>query len=523
MNQFSFSKKDINLIENMGLTEAQVYSQISIFQKGTPYVTLNRPCTVGDGIKRFSPDLIKQALASYSQKAVKKQLLKFIPASGAASRMFKILIQAHTDYALSRGLKQARPPNKSKKDKDLLDVMKNCHRFAFFKDLKTSLSKNGLNADSLIKTLDFYPILNHMLTDQGLNLPALPKGLIKFHFYGDHARTAFEEHLVEAAGYVKTQKNDCCLHFTVSPEHYNRFKAFYHKIKNNYAHQFNANFHVSFSTQKNDTNTIAVDLDNRPYRLADGSLFFRPGGHGALIENLNHVDADIVFIKNIDNVAHDRFKPEMSQWKKILCGHLIYLQERIFNFLSQLQNDPITPELVQKTSEWIEKELCIHLPKNDGADSLEKNRATLIHLLNRPLRVCGMVPNVKEPGGGPFWVEDEKGNLSIQIIETSQIDPADHQQQVILNNLTHFNPVDIVCGLKDVQGKSFDLSKHIDHQAVFIAHKTQNGKNLKALEYPGLWNGSMAYWNTVFVEVPLITFNPVKQITDLLRETHQPG
>ena len=523
MGQFKFDKKDIDQIKKIGLTKKQVYSQISIFQQGTPYVTLNRPCIVGDGIKRFTPDIIKQSLYSYTQKALKKQLVKFVPASGAASRMFNTLISANNTCRHSQRSKQEQPSNNSRSNKDLLELMENFNRLAFFEDIKASLSKKKLDAESLIKAGDFHQILNMLLTDQGLNLPALPKGLIKFHSYGDHARTAFEEHIVEADGYVKTQTNDCNLHFTVSSLHYDKFNAIYHKIKGTYAHQFNANFHVSFSVQKDDTNTIAVDLDNRPYRLADGSLFFRPGGHGALIDNLNQLDTDIVFIKNIDNVAHDRFKTEMIEWKKILCGHLIHLQERIFNFLIALQKNPVTPELVQSASELIKKELCIHLPENGKADSLEEKRATLVHLLNRPLRVCGMVPNVKEPGGGPFWVEDKKGNLSIQIIETSQINPDDHHQQNILQDLTHFNPVDIVCGLKDFCGNPFDLSKYVDDQAVFIAHKVENGKDLKALEHPGLWNGSMAYWNTVFVEVPLITFNPVKQFTDLLRETHQPG
>ncbi len=518
MGQFKFDKKDIDQIKNIGLTQEQIYSQISIFKQGAPYVKLNRPCTVGDGIKRFTPDQIEQSLHFYIQKAIKKQLVKFVPASGAATRMFKTLIQARNSYTHARRLKQTRPDAEN-----LLELMRNFNRLAFSEDIKIYLSKKKPDAESLIKEGDFHQTLNMLLTDQGLNLPALPKALIKFHSYGDHTRTAFEEHLVEADGYVKTRTNDCNLHFTVSSSHYDKFNAIYHKIKDTYEHKFNANFHVSFSVQKDNTNTIAVDLDNRPYRLADGSLFFRPGGHGALIDNLNQLDADIVFIKNIDNVAHDRFKAEMIKWKKILCGHLIHLQKQIFNFLTALQKDPVTPELIQNASELIEKELCIHLQKNGEPDSLEKKRTTLIHLLNRPLRVCGMVPNVKEPGGGPFWVEDKKGNLSIQIIETSQINPDDHHQQAILNNATHFNPVDIVCGLKDVHGKPFDLSKYIDHQTVFIAHKAENGKDLKALEHPGLWNGSMAHWNTVFVEVPLITFNPVKQFTDLLREPHQPG
>ena len=523
MNQFKFGKKDNDQIKKIGLTKKQVYSQISIFKQGTPYITLKRPCTVGDGIKRFTPDIIKQSLHFYEQKALKKQLVKFVPASGAATRMFKKLILANNTCRHPQGSKQTQTSNSSIKNKDLLELLENFNKLAFFEDIKASLSKKKLDAESLITTGNFRQILNLLLTDQGLNLPALPKGLIKFHSYTDHARTAFEEHLVEADGYVKTQANDCNLHFTVSPSHYNKFNEIYHKIKDTYAHKFNASFHVSFSVQKDDTNTIAVDLENRPYRLADGSLFFRPGGHGALIYNLNQVNADIVFIKNIDNVAHDRFKTEMIKWKKILCGHLLYLQKRIFNFLTSLQKDPVTRELIQKASELIEKELCIHLPENGEADSLEKKRTTLIHLLNRPLRVCGMVPNVKEPGGGPFWVEDGKGNLSIQIIETSQINPNDHHQQAILNNATHFNPVDIVCGTKDAQGKPFNFLKYIDNQSVFITHKSENGKDLKALEHPGLWNGSMAYWNTVFVEVPGITFNPVKQFTDLLRKAHQPG
>ena len=520
MDQFNFSKNDIDQIQKTGQTLEKINSQLSLFHQGTPFVNLDRPCTVGDGIKKLASSIIEQCIHLYETQGVKKKLIKFVPASGAATRMFKKLIYAY--HAQQRGEQHHSFPNSQVSD-DLSYFMNNCHRFAFYDDLKTSLAKEDMELKALISTQNSKRILRHLLTEKYLNYAMCPKGLIKFHFYENHTRTAFEEHFVEACGYARSDTNQCTLHFTVSPRHRQRFLSFFQDIQPVYENQLGTRFDVSFSKQNKNTNTIAVDAQNRPCRLSNGSLLLRPGGHGALINNLNQLDADIVFIKNIDNVAHGRFITETIEWKKILCGYLMQLQKQIFNFLNQLHEEPMTDALILEIIGFIKNELSCRLPENFELAPVEKKQKILIHLLNRPIRVCGMVPNTGEPGGGPFWTKDKKNNISLQIIETSQIDTDDKRQKSLLNQLTHFNPVDLVCGIRNWQGKLFDLPKYVDHQAVFISNKSENGRDLKALELPGLWNGAMAFWNTAFVEVPKITFNPVKEVTDLLGVSHQPA
>ena len=513
MDQFNFSKKDIEQIKETGQTPDKINSQLSLFHRGTPFVKLDRPCTVDDGITKLSDEMIRQCMHLYETRRGGGKLIKFVPASGAATRMFKKLIHAY----------HAKQAGKDASINGALSrFMKNCHRFAFRNDLRSSLAKEGLRLDDLIADQDSEPILRHLLTQPYLNYAMLPKALIKFHSYPDHARTAFEEHLVEAAGYVRTDANDCALHFTVPPRHKERFVAFYEKIRTIYEKQRNTNYEVTFSTQKISTNTIAVDMQNRPFRLPDDSLLFRPGGHGALIHNLNQLTGDIVFIKNIDNVVHERFGAEITEWKKILCGNLIRLQQQIFDFLNQLHHNTLGNPLIENIRNFIKKELFIRLPQDFSAASDTKKQKILIRLLDRPLRVCGMVQNTGDPGGGPFWLQGPKDMSAPQIVEMSQINIDDPHQKSILNQLKHFNPVDLVCGIRNWQGKLFNLPDYVDHQAVFIANKSENGRDLKALELPGLWNGAMAFWNTVFVEVPKITFNPVKEVTDLLAPHHQP-
>ncbi len=519
MNQFNFSKNDIDQIKKIGQTQKKIDSQLSLFHRGTPFVKLDRPCTVGDGIRKLPPDIIEQCIHLYNTQGLKKKLIKFVPASGAATRMFKKLI--FTPQAQQRG-EQKQSLQKSRDSDDLAYFMNNCRRFAFYDDLKTSIAKKDMDLDTLIATQNPEKILRHLLAEKYLNYAMLPKGLIKFHSYGNYTRTAFEEHLVEAGGYARTGANECKLHFTVSPQDRQRFLSFFQDIKPFYEDQLETRFDVTFSTQKINTNTIAVDSQNRPFRLSNGSLLFRPGGHGALINNLNQLDEDIVFIKNIDNVVHDHFITETIEWKKILCGYLMQLQLQIFNFLNQLHQRPLNDSLILQTTGFLKTELSCHLPDNFEAAPVGKKQKTLIQLLDRPLRVCGMVPNTGEPGGGPFWTKDNENNISLQIVESSQIDLDDKHQKSILNQLTHFNPVDIVCGIRNWRGELFDLPEYVDHQAVFISNKSENGRDLKALELPGLWNGAMAFWITAFVEVPEVTFNPVKEVTDLLRKYHQP-
>jgi hypothetical protein len=520
MDQIFFSKNDIDQIKKNSLTLEQINSQLSLLHRGTPFVNLDRPCTVGDGIQKLTPDKIKKCIHLYETRGLKKKLVKFVPASGAATRMFKKLIKIY--HVLKQGDKKSTSTG-SRGNDDSSYFLDNCRRFAFYDDIKASFTKKGMDLEKLLTARNAEKILRHLFAENLLNYAMLPKGLIKFHSYDDHTRTAFEEHLVEAGGYARTESGDCTLHFTVSPVHRKKFLSFWQNIQSAYENQLDTRFDVTFSIQAMNTNTIAVDSQNLPFRLSDGRLLFRPGGHGALIHNLNQLDGDIVFIKNIDNVAHSRFITETIEWKKILCGYLILLQQKIFYYLKELHQNSITDSLIAEITEFTESELSRQLPDDFEKNPVVKKQKILTRLLDRPLRVCGMVENTGAPGGGPFWAKDDENNISLQIVETSQIDTDNEHQKAILNRLTHFNPVDLVCGIRNWQGELFNLSEYVDHQAVFISNKSEEGRDLKALELPGLWNGAMAFWNTAFVEVPKITFNPVKEVTDLLEIHHQPG
>ncbi len=514
---------DIDQIRSMGLTPDQVLEQIALFHEGTPFLSLDRPCVIGDGIIRMTPENLQKNTDIFENEVPYRHLVKFVPASGAASRMVKTLIKAVRTASLIKktDVEKGLLPD-PKENRDLLLFVANIDRFACYGDLVSSMDRRGLDPLAAIGRGDFKDILESLVTEKGLDYAHMPKGLIKFHAYPDGARTAFEEHLVEAAGYAAGKDRWCRLHFTVSETHMDSFDSLFQKIREKYESRYRVNYDLSFSIQKKATDTIAVDMENRPFKGKDGRLLFRPGGHGALIGNLNELDADIVFIKNIDNVAHDRFKAEMFSWKKALAGCLISLQKDLFSYLKRLYHEHENIRLITDASDFIRNSLHQEMPAGFDLMGVAKQRETLIRLLDRPLRVCGMVPNVGEPGGGPFWVRGNNGEISKQIVETSQIDLDDENQNSIFRALTHFNPVDIVCGLRNWKGEPFDLLKYVDPGAVFISQKTEDGRDLKALEHPGLWNGAMAYWNTVFVEVPLITFNPVKQITDLLREAHMP-
>jgi hypothetical protein len=520
MTELCFTKDDLNQIRRIGTTPEKVLSQIDLFKKGTPYLKLVRPCTAGDGIRSISADEIKQLAAIYEKKSPGESLIKFVPASGAASRMFKTLLQfSNGNVKIEKDMITPAARQREGDSRDMLTFMDGIRRFAFFDDLNSVMAKDGLDIDGLINAGRFKEAIDYLLTSKGLGYASLPKGLIKFHHYPDAARTAFEEHLVEAAHYVKTGAGVCSLHFTVSPEHQQRFEDLLRDVRARYQKKYDAQFQVEFSLQKTSSNTIAVDLDNQPFRLEDGTLFFRPGGHGALIENLNSLSGDIIFIKNIDNVVPDRLKEHTFLWKKVLGGCLIQVRQKIFSYLERLIKGPASSELIQETFDFVSAELCI---APSDRQNLTDKQDFLINLLNRPTRVCGMVKNVGEPGGGPFWVDSQDRSRSIQIVENAQVDPDSEGQKRILASATHFNPVDIVCAIRDFRGAPFDLRRFVDPGAVFIAEKSNNGRAIKALELPGLWNGAMADWNTVFVEVPLITFNPVKTINDLLRGEHQP-
>lgn len=507
MNSFPFSEKDLAQITETGHDPDQIQSHLRLFASGAPFARLDRPCTIGDGIRTLSAGERQACLQANETCGTKKNRIKFVPASGAASRMFKKLITAF---------------NTGRPSADTAFFFHHMRKFAFYKELEASLQEEKLKFETLLANADYNPILRHLLTRDHLNYAGLPKGLIQFHAYDDGPRTAFEEHLVEAAGYAGCG-DVRALHFTVPPDHRERFVAFLNKCRDKYETLYKTRFSVDFSLQAPRTDTIAVDMENQPFRLPDGRLLFRPGGHGALIHNLNDLDADIVLIKNIDNVAHESFVTDIIEWKNILCGFLILLQDQIFDFIRELNHSPPTGERITCISRFLKDEMDIRLPEDFQAADMEDQRERLIRLLDRPLRVCGMVKNTGAPGGGPFWTDIPGHGLSRQIVETAQINLADDHQKSILSRLTHFNPVDLVCGVKNFKGEPYDLQKYVDPGAVFISSKSENGRDLKALELPGLWNGAMAFWNTVFVEVPAITFNPVKEVTDLLGARHQPA
>ncbi len=513
---------DLLQLKSLGISPEKILAEIKTFKRGAPYLKLDRPCTVGDGIKQIDEDEIRDLVDFFTEAAVKKELLKFVPASGAASRMFKVLLQAvgkNKQIRLSEVA--ARAESGDTLARQLMTFMLNIKKFAFFTDLKEVMAADDLDVELLLGEGEFKDIIEYLLTDRGLNYSARPKGLIKFHSYSNGGRTAFAEHLLEAANYTCGSGSESRLHFTVSPEHKAGFTELLAEIRDEFENEYGVRLAVDFSEQEKATDTIAVDLENRLFREADGKLLFRPGGHGALLENLNRLSADIIFIKNIDNVVPDRLKDETFLWKKVLCGHLLKVQQQIFNYIGSLKRKSVSTELIEKILAFIRFDLSVLPPADfDVRSDLEK-RDFLVGILNRPIRVCGMVRNEGEPGGGPFWVEGNGGLLSLQIVEGAQINPEAPDQQKILQKATHFNPVDLVCGVKDWQGKLFDLKKYVDPDAVFIARKSKDGRDLKALELPGIWNGAMAYWNTIFIEVPLITFNPVKSVNDLLRDEHQ--
>jgi hypothetical protein len=515
-----FTRKDLEQIRGMGLTPEKVLAQIEAFRKGFPFLQLDRPCTVQDGIAVLAPEHIASYGETLNRARLSGRAMKFVPASGAASRMFRLLLAFHREHETIRAQEVAAGAQKGDPDcKDMLRFMKGIKAFAFYEDLKAVMARDGLDAESLIRNGEFKEILEYLLTPKGLDLTNLPKGLIKFHDYGELAsRTPFEEHLVEAVEYVRDQRGRTRLHFTVSPEHEGTIKGHVEEAQRRFQKP-DLHFDVAFSTQSPSTDTIAVDMDNKPFRDDRGRLVFRPGGHGVLLENLDRLGGDIVFIKNIDNVLPDHRKEDTYIFKKALGGLLVGLQEKVFFHLGNLLAAGVEDIRVREASAFAREHLAFPVPEEL---SREEKIARLVSRLNRPIRVCGMVKNEGEPGGGPFWVRHKDGTLSRQIVEASQVDMNSPGQRKIWESSTHFNPVDLVCALRDHQGKPFPLQEFVDPDTGFISTKSMEGRDLKALEVPGLWNGAMARWNTVFVEVPLSTFSPVKTLLDLLRKEHQP-
>lgn len=500
--------------------EEHILEQCDIFRKGLPFVRLARPCTIGDGIHVIPESDFERLLESHHRASMQGRTLKFVPASGAATRMFKEL-----SAILEAGVEMTWEDLRRWAQTDAtagaaVEFLGNLERFAFYDVLRSSLERRGLSLETLKAQGRWRDIILAVLSRDGLNYAHLPKGLILFHQSPEGPRTPFHEHLVEAAHYARDAEGTAAVHFTVSEEHRQAVEDHLGDIVNRFGSE--PRFSISTSTQRRSTDTIAVTLENEAFRDATGKIVFRPGGHGALLENLNALKGDIIFIKNIDNVVPDRLKPDTILYKKLLCGFLVELQDRLFGYLRQLAAGPPEASLMYEIEWFAAQTLAIVPPAAMSGAPLEARARYYFEKFNRPLRVCGMVENSGEPGGGPFWVSHEDGRLSLQIVESAQVDVHDPDQKRILSASTHFNPVDLVCGVRDFQGRNFHLPDFADPKTGFITMKSKEGKELKALELPGLWNGGMAEWTTVFVEVPAVTFNPVKTVNDLLREEHQP-
>lgn len=512
------NKRDLEQIAKLGISPEIIEKQIDNFKTGFPFTRLHAPATLGNGIRTFNEKEVHELITNFDRSAKDLKLIKFVPSSGAATRMFKNL------FEFTELMNTGKADQVLKSDQSFGSAwyfFKHLHQFAFYGDLKKIMSRAGMNLEECRQNNDLKTILDFVLTEKGLNYGNSPKGLIKFHHYGTFSRTAAGEHLVEGAHYCANRAKHVTVHFTVSPEHMGNFKDLIAYVQPYYESMFGVRYTIEFSVQKTSTDTIAVDMNNEPFREKDGTLVFRPGGHGALIENLNDIDADLVFIKNIDNVVPDRLKSETYRYKKLLGGLLMQLQGKAFLLLKALDKKPPSKETILETMEFCEHQMSITFPPDFMRWEESRKVAHLHGLLNRPIRICGMVKNEGEPGGGPFWVKSREGDITLQIVESSQIDPKNDDQNEIMALSTHFNPVDLVCSLKDYQGKKFELHRFIDQNTGFISTKSKDGRQLKALELPGLWNGAMAHWITVFVEVPIITFNPVKIVNDLLREQHQ--
>jgi hypothetical protein len=513
MSQVIASEADRAQLAELGIAPQEVERQIALFVHPPAPVRLERPCTLGDGVHSLSAAERGAALEAHAAAAAAGRISKFTPASGAASRMFQSLLAARQGELRSREAVAARAASGDAVAADVLAFLDHLPRFAFVDALAAAVARSGRTLEAVVAAGDVGAVLDALLTPAGLDYAAAPKGLLLFHRYPDGARTAFEEHLVETAAVARDARGTARLHLTVSPEHAAAFSGLLERVRGAYEARYAVRYDVRFSTQRRATDTIAVDGENRPFRTADGRLLFRPGGHGALIDNLDAVGGDLVFIKNVDNVQPDDQRGPGLEWTRILLGRAAALQAAIAAHLRALRDGGA--EAVATASRCATAALGLSLPP--GADA-----AVLTEALERPLRVCGVVRNTGEPGGGPFWVRAADGALTRQIVESAQVDQGDPAQRAVFAAATHFNPVFLACAVRDAAGRPFDLHRFVDPSAVFIAHKSKDGRPLKALERPGLWNGAMAHWLTMFVEVPEATFTPVKTVNDLLRPAHQP-
>lgn len=514
-----FDQADLKQISDHQLTPEAIHDQIGKFRTGFPPANLSDNISLGNGLKSLTDQEVERMIAYYEDHLGDIEIVKFVPASGAASRMFKTLFSFMSSY---KGTEEDYAKMTSDQSTgSVFTFFKNLERFAFYGDLKEAYQQAaGSSLEEGQLKREYIKLLDVLLNEPGMNYGGLPKGLLKFHSYqGGMSRTPVEEHMVEGAQYAQDKAGNVKIHFTVSPDHMEKFQAHVLSVKAHYEAEFGVKVEVTYSIQKPSTDTIAVDMNNEPFREDDGSLLFRPAGHGALLENLNDIDADVVFLKNIDNVVPDKLKGETVRYKKVIAGILLEYQQKITQALQQLEAGS-----GQTEAKALLEEHLGYKPGTEYAKMSPKDQETfLMQKLNRPLRICGMVKSDGDTGGGPFWVSGKDGSVSLQVVETAQIDLTNPIQKEIFSKSTHFNPVDLVCSLKDWKGKKYNLLDHRDMDAGFITEKSKDGKDLKAQELPGLWNGSMADWNTVFVEVPPVTFNPVKSVNDLLKKEHQGG
>jgi len=513
-----FSEKDIKQITSKGITLKQVEAQVSRIKNGMSYSNLVAAGNIGKGIENYNKAESEAFIKQYEEKLEDLDVVKFVPASGAASRMFKFLFQFLNKYNPST--ESLEDYIKTKNDKLIETFVAGLKSFPFYNDVITKAKSLYADFDTMSEGESCVVLVKTMLNEEGLNYSFFPKGLLPFHKYTNGAVTAFYEHMLEATLYASSN-GKANLHFTVSEKHHSYFNEELSKIKAALENSTNTEFSISFSYQKEETETLALTTANEIYRNEDGSILFRPAGHGALIENLNDLDHDIVFIKNIDNIVVFDYNKEVSEYKKMLGGVLVETQERAFGFLNQLDNADVSEADMLEIAQFISSKMNVSIADEFDDLASEDKKNYLKNKLNKPIRVCGMVENVGEPGGGPFWVKDKNGDVSLQIVEFAQIDIDNPAQADIVKNATHFNPTDLVCGVKNYKGEKFDLLNYVDPEAAFITMKTQNGTDIQALELPGLWNGSMSDWISVFVEVPLNTFSPVKTVNDLLKPEHQ--
>ncbi len=505
-----FTENNQKQIKAQGLSVNDIERQLHIFKTGIPFVDIIQPVSPENGIEVLSRMEQEEYVNHFEQESEHLELIKFVPASGAATRMFKFLHEFLSEYDFkTTDIDEFLQRSENRKAKQFFDSLED---FAFNNLIVAKLNEKIKSFDSLEKGEKLYNYVKQMLEEEGLNYSNTPKGLIPFYKSKSGFITPFGAQLYEGV-YYATSKSNAKLHFTVSEEHKEKFETRFKEINKEIEEQTNHSFEISYSYQKKETDTVAATIDNKPFFDKNNNLVFRPSGHGALLENLNELSADIIFIKNIDNVVSENYIEEIVFQKKMLAGKLLRLQNKTFKYVEILYKDDFSEIIVEEIVAFIKQELYI--------ETESKEKHDLLKILERPIRVCGVVENTGAPGGGPFLVKDTEGNLSLQIVEMSQIDVHNPHYKALVDRATHFNPVDLVCGVRNYKGEKFNLMDFANPKLAFISTKSYQGKKIKALELPGLWNGAMANWNTVFVEVPLITFNPVKTVNDLLHKVHQ--